>query len=202
MAFTNLEEKKIFCKVLYLGIPSAGISSNFQSIYRETAHKLNQSRLICQPEQPAFFEFLPIGMGDVLGFEFRLHLFSAPLQSLYQTSQSLLFKGVDAVVFVIDSRVSVFMENVQFLSDAPDIFSKHGSNLLTLPRVYQFNKRDHNEALPIEVLRSELNPGKLPDVEACAHKNLGTMECLVKVSGLLIDQLVKQQYELGNIVHA
>lgn len=197
MAFTNLEQKKIFCKVVYLGIPEAGVSTNLKSIYQETAHKMNKNRLLLQPERPAFFEFLPIGIGDVLGFEFRLHLFSAPLQSLYDSTGTLLFKGVDAVVFVLDSRVSAFMENLKLMTEASSLFSRFGANLLTIPRLIQFNKRDHAEALPIDVLRSELNPGKLPDVEASAISDLGTMDSLVKVSGLLIDQLVKEQSDKG-----
>ncbi|MFW7377957.1 MAG: GTP-binding protein [Oligoflexus sp.] len=189
MAFTNLETREINCKVLYLGPQGSGKTANFQSIYCERGLSLSQDRFQLEPEKSPFFEFLPLSLGYLKDFQIKLHLYTMTLSPLYKTVLSTLIKGVDGVVFVYDSRFSALEQNMNCWRESKELFSRLGQNLIMLPKVLQYNKRDHQEALPLELLRHELNPGGLPEVEATATRSQGTLETVQSIARAVLDQL-------------
>ena len=128
-------------------------------------------------------------MGYVKDFHLKLHLFTLPTNSLYESVNSVILKGVDGFVFVADSRVESMVNNVESLAGARRLLTNEGYNVAEMPRVIQYNKRDLNELLPIDVLRSELNPGSLPDHEAVASDSVGTMETLHSMAKLVIKKI-------------
>lgn len=189
MAFTNLETREINCKVLYLGPPGSGKTTNFQSIYQQRGLSLSQDRFQLEPEKSPFFEFLPLSLGYLKDFQIRLHLYTMTLSPLYRTVSATLVKGVDGVVFVFDSRFAALEANLNCWRESKEIFSRLGQNLIMLPKVLQYNKRDHEEALPLELLRNELNPSGLPEVEASATMSRGTLETVQAIARAVLDQL-------------
>jgi len=58
-----------------------------------------------------------------------------------------------------------------------------------IPLVFQFNKRDLPNALPIEILNERLNPHSAPFFEAVAVKGIGVEETLKGVTGLVFRAL-------------
>ena len=192
MAFTNLETREINCKVLFLGPQGAGKTTNFQSIYRERGLSLSQDRFQLEPEKSPFFEFLPLSLGHLKDFQIKLHLYTMTLSPLYRTVMSTLIKGVDGVVFVFDSRFTALENNMDCWRESKELFSRLGQNLIMLPKVLQYNKRDHDDALPLELLRHELNPGGLPEVEATAIHSQGTLETVQAIARGVLDQLSEE----------
>lgn len=192
MAFTNLETKEINCKVLYLGPKSSGKTSNFASIFQHSQDKLSNNRFMLEQESDPFFEFLPISLGYLKDFHVKLHLYTLPRESMYETVNSVLLKGLDGFVYVFDSRLQAMQENLRHWMATKDFLASEGFNMLTLPRVLQYNKRDHPEAVAIEVLRHELNPGGASDIEASASQSLGTLETVQLISQKILDQLAEQ----------
>ena len=192
MAFTNFETREIHCKVLYLGPKGSGKTANFQDIYKQTALKHDQHRLKIEPEQSPFFEFLPISLGYLRDFHLKLHLYTVSLSPLYSSVFPVLLKGVDGLVFVFDSSLEAIMNNRGAIQEAKDLLARHGYNFATLAKVIQFNKRDHEASLPIEILRRELNPVGITEVEASAVRSIGTMETVQAVAKQILDQLGKE----------
>ena len=189
MAFTNLETKEINCKVLYLGPRGSGKSANFASIFEQSQNKVHQGRFELESDQGPFFEFIPISLGHLKNFHVKLHLYTLPTNPLYETVQSVMLKGIDGFVYVFDSRLSSMHENLRHWAETKEMLSREGYNMLTLPRVLQYNKRDHGEAVPLNVLRHELNPGGATDIESSAIKSVGTMETVHQVAQKILDQL-------------
>jgi hypothetical protein len=103
----------------------------------------------------------------------------------------VLLRGVDGLVFVADSRLSCLQENLDAWMQVRDLFTTEGYNFTSLPRILQFNKRDHEEAISIDSLRQELNPNGLLDIEAVATKHVGTLETVHKISTLILDEFSK-----------
>lgn len=194
MAFTNLESKQIHCKVLYVGAEGAGVTSNLQSILEQTKYAENRAYISREDEIDPFFEFLPLSMGAVAGFDVRLHLYTMSVKKLYRSSIPVLMRGLDAIVYVLDSRLSKTLENIQLLEDVKHLLADLGEDPKNLATVFQYNWRDHPEAMPLDLLRAEFNPTLIADVESAAASGVGTMETLEALGGLLIDQLSQQTH--------
>jgi hypothetical protein len=194
MAFTNLETREINCKVLYCGPSGAGKSTNFQSIYQERGLSLSKERFSIEPEKAPFFEFLPLSLGYLKEFHVRLHLYTLSISPLYQTVLPTLLKGVDGVVLVYDSRFRALPDNLSYWRELKSQFSRLGVNLIMLPKVIQFNKRDHDEALPLELLRHELNPAGLAECEASAINARGTVETVQKIGREILNHLGEESH--------
>lgn len=194
MAFTNFDTKEINCKILYLGSSGSGKTCNLQKILEMTSPEVKSGLLeLRQNKRTAqgLFEFLPISLGYVKDFHLKLHLYTLPQNSLYETVPSVILKGIDGFVFVADSTIEKLGTNIAALEEAKRILSSEGILPSNVPAVMQYNKRDLPAITPIEVLRSELNTARIPEVEASANKGEGVMETL---------KLVSQQV-LKNIAH-
>ena len=158
MAFTNLESREIHCKVIYFGPPSSGKTANLRSIFNTTAAEVRSGLLELQEDSGStkFFDFLPLSLGQVRDFHVKLHLFTLPMNSLYQSVPSVILRGIDGMVFVADSRVESMAENVDYLGRCRRLLLEEGYNMSELPRVVQYNKRDVPHAMPLEIMRQEL----------------------------------------------
>lgn len=191
MAFTNFETKDIHCKVIYFGPSSSGKSENLRSIFNQTSAEIRSGLLELQQEDGStrYFDFLPLSIGQLGDFHVKMHLFTLPVSSLFQSTASVILRGVDGFVFVADSRMESLIENTKAMTKCRRLLQDEGYNVAQLPRVIQYNKRDLDGILPIDILRQELNPAGYPDFEASAAQNVGVMECLESVARQIMDKL-------------
>ena len=195
MAFTNFETKDSHCKVIYFGPMASGKSENLRSIFNQTSAEIKSGLLELQQEDGStrYFDFLPLSVGQLGDFHVKLHLFTLPVSSLYQSTSSVILRGVDGFVFVADSRPECLVNNVTALNKCRKVLQDEGYNVADLPRVIQYNKRDLPGVFPTELLRRELNPSGYPDVEASAINNLGVMESLESIARQVMDKLERGQ---------
>jgi signal recognition particle receptor subunit beta len=187
MAFTNFDTKEIHSKVIYFGPPSSGKTANLKSIFTSTSSEVQSGLLELQEDRGAtpYFDFLPLSLGRIRDFHFKVHLFTLPMNSLYQTVSSVILKGVDGFVFVADSRIESLSDNIENLRQCRKILLDEGYNVSELPRVVQYNKRDMPNILPVDILRQELNPTGAPDFEAIATTGQGVIETLEGLAQLM-----------------
>jgi len=185
MAFTNFETKEINCKILYFGSEGSGKTSNFRKILELTSPEVRSGLVELESVGRAtqgLFEFLPVSMGFVKDFHIKLHLYTLPQNSLYETVPSIILKGIDGFVFVADSTIEKLGLNIKTLDTAKNTLSNEGILPSSVPAVVQYNKRDLPSITPIEVLRSELNTARIPEVEASAQNGEGVVETLKLVA--------------------
>ena len=102
-------------------------------------------------------------------------------------------KGADGVVFVADSQAERLEANLISMDDLLDNLAAYSYDVEKIPFVIQYNKRDLPNALPVEMLRSELTHWypKVPDFEACAADGTGVFECLKAVTKMILMDLKK-----------
>jgi mutual gliding-motility protein MglA len=198
VAFTNFESKDIHCKVIYFGPTASGKSENLRSVFNQTSAEIKSGLLELHQDDGStrYFDFLPLSVGQLGDFHVKLHLFTLPVSSLYQSTSSVILRGVDGFVFVADSRVECMMDNVKALNSCRKILQDEGYNVADLPRVIQYNKRDLPEIFSVELMRKELNPSGYPDIEASAISNLGVMESLESIARQVMDKLEQGQKSL------
>lgn len=187
MAFTNYETNEIHCKALYFGPRGSGKSTNFTAIYQSQENELAHAHSFSKHNNQ-FFEFLPLVLGKIDKYTVKLHLYTMPKLQVYESVTTTLLKGLDGFVFVFDSRLSAMHENVLAWQKVRELLASENYNMLTMPRVLQYNKRDHKDAVSLQILRTELNRTGQVDVEANASQGVGTMETVQ----LLADQILTE----------
>ncbi|HLU24669.1 MAG TPA: ADP-ribosylation factor-like protein [Longimicrobiales bacterium] len=187
----NYASREINCKIVYYGPGLGGKTTNIEYIYSkirpDTRGKLIS--LATESERTLFFDFLPVDLGTIRGFNTRFHLYTVPGQVYYNASRRLILKGVDGVVFVSDSQAERMDANVASLENLYENLAEYGYDPLKLPIVIQYNKRDLPNIVSCEEMRAELNPHGLPDFEAVATKGIGVFDTLKAVSKLVLKSL-------------
>jgi signal recognition particle receptor subunit beta len=193
MSFINYASREINCKIVYYGPGLCGKTTNLQFIYQKTApeSKGKMISLATETERTLFFDFLPLALGEIRGFKTRFHLYTVPGQVFYDASRKLILKGVDGVVFVVDSQEERMDANIESLDNLRNNLEEQGYDLDKLPFVIQYNKRDLSNLVSVEELRREINLTGVPDFEVCASTGEGVFETLKAVAKLILIDLKK-----------
>ncbi|MBT4762643.1 MAG: gliding-motility protein MglA [Bdellovibrionaceae bacterium] len=191
MSVINNSTKEMHCKVVYYGPSLGGKTTSMQWIYHK-AQDTEKSDLFTLPteiERTIFFDFLPLELGEIHGYNTRLHLYTVPGQVIYDTSRKLILKGLDGIVFVADSQEERMEENIQSLKNLEKNLEQQGMDISEVPLVFQYNKRDLPTALPISEMRTALNKWNAPDFETEAQNGKGIFDSLNTVSKSIITSL-------------
>jgi len=191
MSFVNSVSKEVNCKIVYVGTGLSGKTTNVQYIYENTqtdrAGKLVS--LSTENERTLFFDFLPLSVGEVRGYKTRFHLYTIPGQTFYEASRDFILKGVDGVVFVVDSAPERMEANIEAWEHFQKALERQGYDLARIPLVFQYNKRDLPNAAHVEELEQTFNPTRRPSFEAIANRGEGVMPTLESISQMVIDAL-------------
>lgn len=191
MSFINHNAKEIHCKIVYYGPSLGGKTTNIQWVYQSLAQD-QRSKLMAlntEIERTLFFDFLPLEIGEIRGFQTRFHLYTVPGQVVYDASRKLILKGLDGVIFVVDSQADRLEENIESLKNLEKNLEQQGYNIREIPLVLQYNKRDLPNALPIKELRKHLNLYNAQEIEAAAFEGKGVLESFKLISKNIIQIL-------------
>lgn len=191
MSFVNYHTKEVNCKIVYYGPGLGGKTTNIQYVYQKTSgdSKGKIISLNTENERTLFFDFLPLDLGKIRGFNTRFHLYTVPGQVFYEASRKLILRGVDGIVFVADSQVERMEANVESLESLKKNLEEQGYDIAKIPLVMQWNKRDLPNITPIEDLEKQLNRFKSPSFEASAFKGDGVFETLKMISKIVLVNL-------------
>ena len=193
MSFINYSAKEINCKIVYYGPGLCGKTTTLQYIYNRTnpAARGKMISLATETERTLFFDFLPLALGEIRGFKTRFHLYTTPGQVFYDASRKLILKGVDGVVFVVDSQVDRVEANLESLDNLEDNLREQGYELDSIPFAIQYNKRDLPNIATLDDLRAMFNDRGVPDFEACAPKGEGVFDTLKAIAKQVLIELKK-----------
>jgi mutual gliding-motility protein MglA len=189
MAVFNLQKREIECKIVYYGPGRCGKTTNLEYIFKSFTKQVSGEMVSINTEgdRTLFFDFLPMGLGKIRGCDVRVQLYTVPGQIKYGSTRKLVLKGADGVVFVADSLEVRREKNMTSLKDLQANLKDSGLNILRVPLVMQFNKRDlADQGLPfmsLEQMEKDLNRQlKVPSFPASAIKGEGIgvtlKECL------------------------
>src|SRR5204863_318764 len=192
--FINYAAREINCKIVYYGPGLCGKTTNIQYIYDKTnpGAKGKLISLATETDRTLFFDFLPLDLGTIKGFKTRFHLYTVPGQVFYDASRKLILKGVDGVVFVADSQEARLEANVESIRNLDKNLKEQGYEILAIPYVLQFNKRDLPTAVPPEEMYRQLNFKGEPTYDAIATNGTGVFDTLKAVAKLVLTELKKK----------
>ena len=144
MAIINLKKREVECKIVYYGPGRGGKTSNLQYIFQNSRPLMNDEMVSIKTkgDLTLFFDFVPMGVGKIKGCDVRVQLYTVPGQVKYSSTRKLVLKGVDGLVFVADSLKVRHEKNILSLKDLAINLQSYGQNIMTMPLVMQYNKRD------------------------------------------------------------
>jgi small GTP-binding protein len=194
MATINYALREISVKIVYYGTGLCGKTTNLQVIHRKvpTEFRSDMVSLATETDRTLFFDFLPLDLGKIKGFSTKFQLYTVPGQVYYNATRKLVLRGVDGVVFVVDSAPEKLQENMESFKNLEENLAEYGYHRENIPIILQLNKRDLPNAMPVEKLNSLLNKYQLPWNEAVALQGKGVFESLKLMGKLVIDNLNKK----------
>ncbi len=191
MALINVAAREIHCKIVYYGPGMCGKTTNLQYIHESVSPEVKGDLLsiATETERTLFFDFLPLDLGKVRGFQTRFHLYTVPGQILYERTRVAVLNGADGVVFVADSQKEKLEENIKSLKELAVNITRQNKKFQEFPIILQYNKRDMPNALPVAVLDRYLNGMNWTRHEAIATTGVGVFDTLKSISRLVISKL-------------
>jgi signal recognition particle receptor subunit beta len=195
MAFINKSAKEIQVKIVFYGPGRCGKTTNLLYINQRMNAKFmgKMISIDTRGDKTLFFDFLPLQLGKIRGFNIRVQLYTVPGQVLYNESRKMVLKGVDGVVFVADSMEVQRDANMESLDNLRDNLGEDNLDLDELPLVLQFNKRDlEGSVIPVleqDTMYNDLNSmlkTPVPVLMASALQGPGVFETLREISKITI----------------
>ncbi|MGB7295308.1 MAG: GTPase domain-containing protein [Candidatus Aminicenantales bacterium] len=194
MSFVNHVTKQVAIKIVYYGPGLSGKTTNLRFIY----FKLDPSSrgdLVCletDTERTYFFDLLPIRAGLIGDFRVHFQLMTVPGQIFYEASRKNVLRGADGIVFVADSQIPLLDANLESFDNLRRNLLNFEVDINTMPLVFQYNKRDLEDLIPVETFNQLLNPQGSPYVEASAINGVGVFETLKEVAKLTVPAVKEQ----------
>ncbi len=195
MVFFNWATMQMAAKIVYYGPGLCGKTSNLSYIYAKTTPNSRGEMVSLETEsdRTLFFDLLPIEVGTIGGFKTRLQLYTVPGQVFYNTTRKLVLKGVDGLVFVADSQRPMREANIESFASLVDNIKDLGLEMVDLPLVLQYNKRDLKNILTVDELNADLNPhSHYPFHGSSAINGDGVFETLKEITKLTLKKLRKR----------
>jgi signal recognition particle receptor subunit beta len=188
MPFINYAAKTIAIKIVYYGPGLSGKTTNLRYIYYklDSASRGELVSLETETDRTYFFDLLPIRAGMIGDFKVHLQLISAPGQVFYEASRRSVLRGADGIVFVADSQIPLLDADLESFDGLRRNSLQNDLDLVRIPLVFQYNKRDLGYLIPVETFNNLLNPRRAPWVEAVAVNGVGVFETLREISKLTV----------------
>lgn len=188
MALINYATKEINVKIVYYGPGLGGKTTNLRWIYGKLDQqaKGKMITLATEMDRTLFFDFLPVDLGNVRGFQTRFHLYTVPGQVFYNASRRIILRGADGLIFVADSQRERREDNLESLQNLKENLATFNLKLSDTPYVMQYNKRDLPNIMSVAEMEELLNQAKVPYFEAVATQGIGVFESLKEIAKAVI----------------
>ncbi len=196
MSFVDTRDRTFQVKIVYYGPGLSGKTTNLEMLSRLLNPERRGDLMVLDTvgDRTLFFDWMPVELGKIRGFDVKIQLFTVPGQVRYNATRKRVLEGVDGLVFVADSQAEALEQNVFSLENLRENLEELGMDLSRLPMVVQYNKRDLPTALPVEEIAEHLGLEKYPYVESVASEGKGVLETLRLIVRLTL-QAVKEEFD-------
>jgi len=193
MALFNHATKELTAKIVYYGPGLCGKTSNLKMLHQRLERGAGKLlSLSTAQDRTIYFDLLPIELGNIKGYTVRFQVCTVPGQVFYNETRKIVLRGVDGLVFVVDSQWSMLSHNLESFQNLRENLHEEKILLETLPVVIQYNKRDLPSALSVEALQDSLGFHSYPFVETVASEGSGVIETFKLVSKLTFVDLLRR----------
>jgi signal transduction histidine kinase/signal recognition particle receptor subunit beta len=199
MSLINVRDKTIQAKIVYYGTALSGKTTSLKHVHRviDPDRRVELVSLNTEGDRTFFFDFLPIPLGAVAGYQVKLQAFTVPGQVKYNLTRRYVLRGADAVIFVADSSPQAFEDNLRSLATLGENLVANGLDPERTPLLLQYNKRDVPGAVAVERLREALNRRGAPEALTTATSGEGVFEAFSSICSAVTTALARE-YRIGD----
>ncbi|MBU0682186.1 MAG: GTPase domain-containing protein [Proteobacteria bacterium] len=191
MGFVNVKKQEVLVKLVYYGPGRGGKTTNLDYINNKFKERIKTDMVSIKThgDRTLFFDFLPVDIGKIKGFDIKIQLYTVPGQVKYNATRKLVLKGVDGLVFVADSQVEMREKNISSFNQMKENLVSMNKDITKIPLVLQYNKIDLGEQgvplLGFDTMEADLNSElKVPSFEASAVTGYNVVNTLKKAISL------------------
>jgi len=194
VALFNHSSRELTAKIVYYGPALGGKTTNLRSLHAklDQASRGRLLSLATAQDRTIYFDLLPVELGNIKGYTVRFQLCTVPGQVFYNETRKIVLRGVDGVVFVVDSQPAMLSHALESFQNLRENLREEKVALESLPVVIQYNKRDLPSALSVAALQESLGFSAYPFVEASAANGAGIVETFRLVSKLTFVDLLRR----------
>ena len=194
MALFNHMTRELTAKIVYYGPALGGKTTNLRTLHAKLDHaaKGRLLSLSTAQDRTIYFDLLPVELGNIKGYTVRFQLCTVPGQVFYNETRKIVLRGVDGVVFVVDSQPAMLSHNLESFQNLRENLREERTSLEGIPIVIQYNKRDLPASLSVATLQESLDLAAYPFVEASATEGAGIVETFRLVSKLTFVDLLRR----------
>ncbi len=180
MVSVNALTREIHLKIVYYGPGLGGKTTTLQYIHDTTDpnHRGKMVSLATPVERTLYFDYLPVRLPEIGGYALKLQLFTVPGQIHFNATRKLVLSNADGVVFVADSQRSRLEADLESYDNLLFNLADYKIDTDTFPIIFQYNKRDLIDIVPLSELETELNRTGRPSLGTCAVKGMNVYEGL------------------------
>ncbi len=191
MAQVQVAKRQLNLKIAYYGAPGAGKATTLRALEEAVPPPRGRvSRIELDAEAALRFECQPGWLETVKGLRVTLQLFSVPGDRWRETHpHGLVLQGADAVVFVVDSRPAGLEAARAAWAELEANLARHDQPLAELPVVFQWNRRDAEDALSVGALLDAFGRPEAIGKETVACRGLGVIEPVRAAAEAVTDEL-------------
>jgi mutual gliding-motility protein MglA len=194
MVAINPLAREVTFKVVFYG-PGLGGKTTSLQIVHDKARPEQRGKMVSLAtpiDRTLYFDYLPYRLAPVRGMGVRLQLFTVPGQVHFNATRKLVLNGADGVVFVADSQVLRADANLESFENLRDNLLEQRRELETVPLVFQYNKRDLPDVLPVDELERLLNAQGAPAVPTVAVRGQGVFETLDLITNKVLESFERR----------
>jgi len=186
MPLVSALTKSLQVKIVYYGPGLSGKTTNLEKL----AVMLDKERvgelmsLDTSGDRTLFFDWMPLDLGKIRGFDVKIQLYTVPGQIRYDRTRQQVLRGVDGIVFVADSQRDAVEQNLYSFKNLRDNLALSGRDLEEIPVVIQCNKKDLPNTMSTREMAVSLHAEHLPFIEASASSGQGILETLRLITRL------------------
>jgi hypothetical protein len=180
------------CRILYYGPGGAGKRENLKQIIASVPaeHRLEIAE---DPSREIAFLLRNGDQGDWRVLVRALDMGQEPLPMAGQPTDP----PFDGLVFTVHSGVARLDQSLSCFEALKAFLDAWGRDLMTMPLVIQYNRREQPDILPVDRLESLLNPWGLLSFPASTTQREGVKETLKAILGLSISQILQDEERVG-----
>ena len=180
---------KIHFKIVFTGCSMAGKTSILKSLHDQVVGLVKGGLTsIADPSgRTIYFDFTPFSANENVLFD----VYTVAGQQRHHDQRKMILRGVDGILFVVDSNPDLKDDNIKAAKELQEIFgNKLGKEI---PLVLVLNKRDLSNALSREEMLESLGfPKDVLAINAIAVKGVGVKQAFQAVSREII---MKEVYD-------
>jgi len=199
VGFINVKKKEVQIKIVYYGPGRGGKTTNLDYINKKYKQRIKTEMVSIKThgDRTLFFDFLPVDIGKIHGFDIKIQLYTVPGQVKYNATRKLVLKGVDGIVFVADLQKERRDSNLKSLEQMKENLLTHNKDVFKIPLVLQYNKIDlKNQGIPlltVEEMEQDLNQElKVPYFVGSALSGDNVVETLKKIISMTLISFRKE----------